>query len=154
EESAGFISYTYHLVVGSACAGVNFLLVCFLCLYFSFARRFPSKTLWLVQSLLISYVATVAANALRIFVSAHLWNADIYRQWVTPEQMHRLAGTVIYYASLLALYFALASHFGSRASTVAPLFWYVGITLGIPLVGRMVAQGTPGFATHAVWVIA
>jgi exosortase K len=154
EQGAGFISHAHHMVVGPACAGVNFFIICFLCLYFSFAKHFPNKPRWLAYSLLVSFGATIAANSLRIFVSAHLWTSDIYGPWITPEQMHRLAGTVIYYASLLALYFAIESRLGARASTVAPLFWYVGISLGIPLAGRMLAAGTPGFASHAAWVVA
>src|SRR5439155_16771651 len=138
------ISHTHHLVVGSACAGVNCSIISFLCLYFSFARRFSSKMRWLVYSLLISFGATVAANGVRIVVSAHLWDADIYGRWITPEQMHRLAGTGIYYASLLALYVAVGSRIGVRAPTTAPLLWYVAISLGVPLAGRVAAQGTPG----------
>src|SRR5262245_41936826 len=153
ERGAGFISHTHHLVVGSACAGVNFLIIAFLCLYFSFARYFSSKVRWLVYSLLISYGATIAANGLRILVSAHLWNAEIYGAWMTQERMHRLAGTVIYYASLLALYVAVESRVGARSSGTAPLFWYVGVSLGVPLAGRVVAGGASGFAGHAVWVM-
>src|SRR5262247_1434782 len=43
EQGAGFISHTHHMVVGPACAGVNFLVICFLCLYFSFAQHFSNK---------------------------------------------------------------------------------------------------------------
>jgi exosortase K len=153
EQGAGFISHTHHLVVGPACAGVNFLIVCFLCLYFSFGRHFASKTRWLVYSLLISFGATVAANALRIFVSAHLWNADFYGQWITLEGMHRLAGTAIYYASLLALYFAVESRIGVAAPKMSPLLWYISVSLGVPLAGRVFAGATPGFAAHAAWVL-
>src|SRR5262249_11368023 len=81
EQGAGFISHTHRMVVGPACAGVNFLILCFLCLYFSFARHFSSKLRWLVYSLLASFGAAVAANSLRIFLSAHLWDADIYGPW-------------------------------------------------------------------------
>lgn len=156
EQGAGFISHAHHLVVGSACAGVNFLIICFLCLYFSFARQFTNKPSWLVHSLLISFGATIAGNGLRIFVSAHLWDADIYGQWITPERMHRLAGTGIYYASLLSLYFAVGSRVGARRAraSLSPLLWYVSVSLGVPLVGRIFWQGTPGFAAHAGWVIA
>jgi exosortase K len=172
EQGAGFISHAHHLVVGSACAGVNFLVICFLCLYFSFARQYSSKPRWLVYSLLISFGATVAANGLRIFISAHLWNADIYGQWITPERMHRLAGIGIYYASLLSLYFAVASRARGQASpcrarasflkaspcraraSLSPLLWYVSVSLGVPLVGRIFSQGAPGFTVHAAWVLA
>jgi exosortase K len=153
EQGAGYISYTHHMVVGSACAGVNFLIISFLCTYFSFARHLASKTRWLLYSLVIAFAATVAANGLRIFLAAHLWNANIYGEWMTREDMHRLAGTMIYYASLLALYFAVGAAVGARAPRTSPLFWYVGISLGVPLVGRFVAGGVPGFAGHAFWVV-
>lgn len=153
EHGAGFISHAHRLVVGPACAGVNFLVICFLCLYFSFAPRATSQARWFVYSLLISFGGTVAANGLRIFVSAHLWNADIYGGWMTPELVHRLAGIGIYYASLLTLYFVVESRVGARAPRIAPLLWYVGISLGVPLAGRLVAGGAPGFAGHAAWVI-
>jgi len=153
EQGAGFISHTHHLVVGPACAGVNFLIICFLCLFFSFARYCPNKVNWLVYSLLIAFAATVAANGLRIFVAAHLRDADFYRNWITQEGMHRLAGIVIYYASLLALYYTVESRLGS-APKMAPFVWYVGITLAVPLAGRIVTQGTPAFAEHATWVMA
>jgi exosortase K len=152
EQGAGFISHTHRLVVGPACAGVNFLVIGFLCLYFSFAQRFTSRIRWFIYSLLISFGGTVVANGLRIFVSAHLWDADIYGGWMTPERLHRLAGVAIYYASLLTLYCVVASSVGTRAPRVAPLLWYVGISLGVPLAGRLVAGGTPGLAGHAAWV--
>jgi len=47
EQGAGFISHAHHMVVGPACAGVNFLIIAFLCLYFSFAKHFSSKPGWL-----------------------------------------------------------------------------------------------------------
>ena len=153
EPGAGFISHRHHLVVGSACAGVNFLIICFLCIYFSFARHFSNRARWLAASLLIAFVATIFANGLRISVSAHLWNADVYGQWITREAMHRLAGTAIYYVSLLALYLAINARLGTRAQTITPLFWYAGISLGVPLAGRLVANGQPGFAAHAASVM-
>lgn len=153
EQGAGFISHAHRLVVGPACAGVNFLVICFLCLYFSFAHRFTSRPRWFAYSLLISFGATVMANGLRIFVSAHLWDADIYGGRLTPELLHRLAGVAIYYASLLTIYCVVGSRVGTRAHRVAPLLWYVGISLGVPLAGRLVAGGTtPGLAGHAAWV--
>jgi exosortase K len=152
EPGAGFISHAHHLVVGPACAGINFLVICFLMLYFSFARRIESKARWLMKSATISFGAAIGANSLRIFVSAHLWNADIYGDWMTPERMHRVAGTAIYYASLVALYLAVEALLGLRTSRAAPLLWYVGVSLGVPLAGRIVAGGASGFVEHAAWV--
>jgi exosortase K len=154
EQGAGYISHKHHLVVGSSCAGVNFLVICFLCLYFSFARRFDSKAQWLFLSAIVAFAGTVAANGLRIFVSAHLWDATFYRTWMSAEEMHRLAGVAIYYASLLALYVAVQSRIGASAPRSAPLLWYVGISLGVPLAGRIYAGGGGDFAVHAAWVLA
>jgi hypothetical protein len=61
-------------------------------------------------------------------------------------QMHRLAGTVVYLVSLLGLYIAVESAMGVRTSRSGPLIWYVGMTLGVPLAGRVIADGPSGFA--------
>jgi len=152
EHGAGFISHAHHLVVGPACAGVNFLVICFLCLYFSFAHRVMSRPRWFVYCVLISIGGTVVANGLRIVVSAHLWDADIYGGWMTPERLHRLAGIAIYYTSLLTLYCVVGSRVDIHAPRLAPLLWYLGISLGIPLAGRLVAGRTAGLEGHAAWV--
>jgi exosortase K len=153
ERGAGFISHAHHMVVGPPCAGVNFLVICFLCVYFSFASYFPAKAKWFLVSLGIAFGGTIAANSLRIFVSAHLWDAEFYRGWLTQEDMHRVAGIAIYYASLLALYVAVESRIRARGHRLAPLAWYVAISLGVPLAGRVIAGGAPGFSGHALWVL-
>lgn len=155
EPGAGYISHAHRLVVGPPCAGINFLVICFLALYFSFARHFAEKAKWFMSSAAIAIGATIVANGVRIFVSAHLWNADIYGVWLTREILHRLAGTVLYYGSLIALYLAVEAWIGAHArhpGRVAPLFWYLGVSLGVPLVGRIVVGGPSGFAEHAAWV--
>lgn len=156
EPGAGFISHAHHLVVGPACAGVNFLVICFLALYFSFAACRASRIGWLASSAVLAYAAAIVANAFRIVVSAHLWNAEFYRGWITPEEMHRLAGTLIYYGSLLALWASVDSGFrpeARRAHRVAPLLWYLSVSLGVPLLGRFRGADTTGFAGHAAWVL-
>jgi exosortase K len=154
EPGAGFISHTHRMVVGPACAGINFLVICFLTLYFSFGRHFPSKTRWLISSAVLSLGAAIVANGLRIFVSAHLWNADIYSSWMTPERMHRVAGTAIYYASLLAFYFAVASRFGDTGGRTSVMpFCGMRASPGVPLAGRVFSEGVP-FSEHAAWVLA
>jgi exosortase K len=155
ERGTGFISYAHHLVIGPSCAGINFLIAAFLTVYFAFARLSDSRFRWLFSSAAISLGAAVAANGLRIFVTAHLWNADIYGSWLTPDRVHRLAGTVIYYSSLVALYLAIEAWSGERQLAMrraTPLLWYLGISLGVPIIGRLVAGGEPGFIEHAVWV--
>ena len=154
EAHAGYMSSDHTFLIARSCAGVNFLVICFLTLYFCFSRCFHSKLRWLMWSAALSYFAAIAANGLRIYLSAHLWIADFYLGWITQGQMHRLAGTVVYYASLIALYVVVESFMGVKASRFGPLLWYIGITLGIPLVGRIAVGGTSEFSQHAVWVVA
>lgn len=156
EPGAGFISHEHRLIVGPACAGINFLVICFLALYFSFASRHGSRTPWLASSVAIALSATVVANALRIVVSAHLWSASFHRPWLTPEEMHRAAGTVIYYGSLAALWASVDSwtRAGPRSATaLTPWCWYVGVSLGVPLAHRLYSGGPTGFSQHAVQVL-
>ena len=47
----------------------------------------------------------------------------------------------------------MAATFDSKPPSVAPLLWYVGVSIGVPLAGRIYAGGTPGFGGHAAWVI-
>jgi exosortase K len=156
EPGAGFISHAHHMVVGPACAGVNFMVICFLALYFSFAARCGGRIRWLASAIGLAFASAIIANALRIVVSSHLWNADFYLGWMTREEMHRLAGVLIYFGSLLALWMAVDSAVRAgerRANRAAPLLWYVGVSLGVPLFGRFYSADTTGYGEHAVWVL-
>ena len=53
----------------------------------------------------------------------------------------------------LALYCAVESRMRVAAPKPSPLFWYVSVSLGVPLAGRVLSGGTPGFAAHAAWVL-
>lgn len=152
EQGAGFVSHQHRLIVGPSCAGVNFFVIALLGSYFSFAGRRPSAARWLAQSVLIAYSATVLANGLRIVVVAHLWNATFYDGVLSHEDMHRLAGASVYYTSLLAVYFVLERWVRARVAISAPLWWYLGVSLGLPLAGRLVGGNPPAFAVHATWV--
>ncbi len=157
EPGAGYITHTYRLIVGPSCAGINFLVIGFLALYFSFAQRWGSRWRWLASSLAVAFAAAIVANAVRIVVSAHLWDASFYREWLGPEEMHRVAGTVIYYGALLGLWTGVdsATHVGRRRarSWIVPFSWYVGISLGVPLAHRFRAGGTTEFREHTLWVL-
>jgi len=153
EKGAGFISHTHHIVVGPACAGVNFLLICFFMLVFSFSRHFQNKLGWLFCSLLLAFATTIVTNGVRIILAVYLFEQDIYGGYITPEGLHRFVGTAIYYGSLLGVYVVVERFVGSKSRRLAPLFWYLAVTLGIPAVGRAYRANPEHFFAHAAQVV-
>ncbi len=155
-EGVGFVSHADRIVVGPACAGVNFLVICAGMLFFSFASGFESpgrKALWLLLSAGAAYAATLAANALRIAVAARLYALDPRDAGLTPEMLHRLAGTLLYSLSLLGVYLCAESWLGragrSRALPgLVPCAWYLGVTVAVPLATRAYREDPEAFLTH------
>ena len=164
EGTAGFISHSDHLVVGTACSGLNFLIVCFGALFFSFARRFQTdraRVGWLVASLALAWTATIFTNAVRVVLAAHLYQADIYGGWLTPIRLHRLLGVVLYCGARCLIHGAVARWWaspGERRGPVArvlgsPFAWYLGVAVLVPLV-RRAPQGLDARLLEHVVVVA
>jgi exosortase K len=158
ESGAGWISHDPRMVVGPACAGVNFLIVAWLALYFGCheAGRAPRRKLaWLFGSLAVAYLATVATNGVRIVLAARLFAADFYAGWTDREGAHRLLGVVLYCTVLPLLCAAAQASFGLRDATrslaarLVPFYWYLAVVLGVPLLNRAFLRDPARFAEHA-----
>ena len=143
EAGAGWISHESRMVVGPACAGVNFLIVAWLALFFSTpaARR---GLAWCAISLIAAYAATLGTNAVRIVLAARLYELPVYAGWLTPGRLHRVLGIVLYCSAL----FASCRLAGTRAK-LAPFYWYAGVVLGVPLLNRAFLRDPGRFAEHA-----
>jgi hypothetical protein len=125
-----------------------------------------------------AYFLTVGVNAVRIMLSIYLYNLDIYWGWVTPQRLHRLEGVVIYFFFLCLFYMIIKkgmhhvlgkisgiqkSDFPKNYSAydynrwvcalLIPLFWYVLITLGVPLVNTAYRGNPARFAEHGAMVL-
>jgi len=138
EAGAGFISHRSHMVVGVACAGVNFLVASWLALYFSLEPRYNSlrtKLLCVVGSLFAAYLASVTANGLRIMLAAHLYEWPVYAGGWTPARAHRVLGIVLYCTVLLVLC-SVAERGASRRCGSSALLWYTGVVVALPLANR------------------
>jgi exosortase K len=143
ESGAGYISHGRHLVVGPACAGLNFLVIAFAALFFSLAhhqRGARRRAGWLLASLALAYVATVLTNTVRVVLAARLYELDLYGSLVTPARLHRLMGTVLYVASLLGLYTVAERLVDGGAPAqrspwrrLVPLGFYLAVALVVPL---------------------
>lgn len=161
EPGAGFISHAPRMVVGPPCAGVNFMVVAWLALYFCAQARFGgarAKLGWLLASGLAAYLATIATNGARIVLAAHLFDATFYAGAITKARVHRLLGIALYCSVLLVV-----CHAAQRATSttarhplqrLAPLGWYVAVVLVVPLLNRGFARGPERFAEHALSTLA
>jgi len=148
-QGAGYISHAYRMVVGPACAGVNFLIISFLAVLLS--RRMAGVRdgiCGLLIAIVAAYAATILTNALRIILAAHLFQLG-GAGWLTPERIHRLAGVVIYCVAVVTLCRALTP--GGR-SLIVPLACYVAVAIGIPLFNG--AARNRVFVEHALVVTA
>jgi exosortase K len=158
---AGYITHEYRMVVGPACAGVNFFIIAILALYFSFQGRFAGlvrKALWLIEAVALAYAATIASNGLRILGAAHLYTLDVHGSYWNPERLHRMLGTLIYCASLFALCAVVGRFAGDKAAgresalvaRLVPLGSYVGVAVGVPLLNRAYVHN-PGRSWNMRW---
>lgn len=105
----GFVSFSRGIRIAPACAGINFMIICFAALLFPLVHRLPGRAVklsWLWLSLAVAYLATLLTNTARILISIRLYGAAIYGEWLTPERVHRLAGTTMYIIVLVMVYLA------------------------------------------------
>lgn len=156
----GFLSRSHNVIIAPACAGINFLIICFSALFFPLLSRFEKRATrftWLALSLCASYMITLCVNTLRIIISIYLYGAHIYNGWITPERVHRLEGILVYVCFLIVVYLA-AERLTRRRPAAAPLpivralcvplAWYVLIAVVIPLLNVHGSQRGPGFTEH------
>ena len=178
EDGAGFVNRENRIIIAPSCAGVNFLIIAFCMAAFSGFHHLKSsrlKIFWLGNSAAWAYVLTIAVNAFRIVASIHMYNADIYYHGLTPERLHRIEGIFIYLFFLCLFYMALnkiirfwsrdpenkqkkwirqyQASIGSGHAAVIPLFWYLMISLGIPLLNRSYHKNGPQFVEHCLFIL-
>lgn len=167
ESYTGYMSSDRTFVIAASCAGVNFLITSFLML--SLRRVWQDRTTkiaWRFFAVvaLAAYLATIIANTVRIS-SALLLRRMPVEIGLSPDQLHRFEGILIYFGFLLLLFLLsekLSEGTGAASSCAAgsgfmrplffPLLIYYATTLGIPLANGAYRQGLD-FLEHAVFVL-
>ena len=160
ESYAGYMSSDHRFVIAVPCAGVNFLITAFVMIAVRrlWRQRLAAPVWYTIPvAAVIAYVATLIANAARIFVALELraWSVEV--SWLTNNQLHRLEGIVVYFGFLLLLFLLLErfdSHKPVRLTRVLifPVLIYYAITLGVPLANGAYRQGT-AFWEHSLFVL-
>ena len=107
ESYAGYINSDHSFLIAASCAGVNFLITAFLMLSLGHLWRNRSQSLswkFVPYAALISYLATLMANTVRITTALQLRSMRIESGLLSPAQLHRFEGIFVYFGFLLLLY--------------------------------------------------
>lgn len=180
EPHAGYVSHDLRFLIAASCSGINFMMIAVGMLFFSFLHRISVhkvlQSLWLPFSLILAYCYTILTNAVRILIAIYLplylKKQGLLPALLSPDTLHTLIGTVVYFSSLLFFYSltdkvinkrilpssckyctAEATHSLLCRSTLLPLFWYVGIVLGLPLFSRILQRNFSGFGSYTLLVL-
>lgn len=166
EARAGYMNAERTFVIAAPCAGVNFLITAFLLLSLGRlrgARAGGAGWRFIPLAALCAYLATLAANAVRISAALQARASPRGAGWLSPDQFHRLEGIVTYFGFLLLLFVldeklcSGGAHGEARAAsparkTFAPLLVYYATTLGLPALNGA-HRGGAGFWEHALFVL-
>jgi exosortase K len=176
EPGQGYLSRERFFLIAKACAGINFMIAAFGMVAVVRGRRVRSCRAAagvLLMCGLASYSAAVCVNASRIAVAMWLAEHPAGFAGLTALQVHRVQGIACYFAGLLLLY-QLVQYSDRRSECVSPgadeacppkharigrcegvvpLFWYLVITVAVPLANGA-ASGGKLFVEHTLFVVA
>jgi exosortase K len=168
ESYAGYVNSERTFVIAASCAGVNFLIMAFLLLTLRKLWRCRSQSVswsFIPIAAVFAYVATLAANTVRISTALRMHRAHIEFDWLSPAELHRFEGIFIYFGSLLFLYLIserLSKPAEARSESSSewirfalwPLLIYYATTLGIPLTtGAYRGTAPADFFEHSIFVL-
>lgn len=165
ESGVGYVSTAARYAIIPACSGLNFFVVAFGALSWILAARASGKLSGLAAtwgaSAALALALTWVANATRLSLCVAMHVRGSRLPWLSAEDSHRLVGMFVYLSALF-----LAARLASRSASPAgeasgsgaqvalgiAACWYLGFTLGLPLVNG--AGRRADFGAHALWVLA
>ena len=104
-------------------------------------------------SIAASYVAAVMINAVRISIAMWLAAHPLTLSSLTPADIHRLEGIVVYFGGLVLLYELVRRvDRGAFPHLALPLACYYAITLAVPFLNGAARTGD-AFLPHALVVL-
>ena len=160
EPGYGWVDVRHQVVIAPVCAGVNFLITALCMSSFQLIWK-TAKPAKLLAGLGIAagsaYALTVITNAMRIKLAVALFEPPLDAGWLTPDMLHRIAGTAVYY-TVLSLYFCMVDYCLTEQPSAhpllltMPLFWYLLLSLGVPFANHAFANNPEQFISHALSV--
>ena len=98
----------------------------------------------------MAYAATIITNTVRICVALRLQELRGEITWLSPNQLHRAEGIIVYFGFLWLLY--VMTDRASKLRIVFPLSVYYATTLGLPILNGAYRQGLE-FWEHSFFVL-
>ncbi len=156
----GYVNHTYQFVIARSCCGMQFMIITIATLLFPFIPQMDTtqkKIRWMISILPASYILTILVNIIRILLSIYLpviMQKSLSGSFLTSARLHTLIGTFVYFTSLFLIYH-LAGLLSRRSfpKILPPVFFYLALVLGIPLLNRSWQNGEKQFAEYAFLVI-
>jgi exosortase K len=176
EPGQGYLSRERFFLIAKACAGINFMIAAFGMVAVVRGRRALSCRAAagvLLTSVLASYSAAVCVNAVRITIAMWLAAYPVGFVGMTAAKIHRVEGIACYFGGLVLLY-QLVQYVDKGSERVSPgaegacppkharigrcegrvpLFWYLVITVAVPLANGAASAGKV-FVEHTLYVLA
>ena len=163
EAGYGYVNLAHRLVISKSCTGVNYLLAVFSLLTFTLVPviRGQRRKLLLIGALAAcAYGVTVLVNSLRIALGVALHEGGFAWGWLDAGRIHRLAGIVVYFLSLVGVHAVgrqavryAQGGTGVSPLLMAPLLSYGLVALAIPLANGAFAARPRLFAEHCAWIV-
>ena len=122
DPAKGYVNFENAVVIGTSCAGVNYLIIALCMTVFSSVPRFREHKLPAFALLILAaYAVTVMVNAFRIISGIVLLRTANHFSFAMTDAVHEAAGIFVYF-SFLALYYvslqALLSRIGEKTRVV------------------------------------
>ncbi len=172
---AGYVRWDRRITIAPACAGVNYLIMAFGLAVAAFLHRWSTiagRAAWLLLACLGAYLLTVVVNAIRILAAIALYEHEVAWGWLTPERLHLLTGTIVYFAALILYYRGLHRIMGAKCLSGKTCFWsppawlpwawYLIGAIAVPTL-HLLFQGRPwpgleyalsvGAGSAAIWLL-
>ena len=141
--SGEWLNVENNIAIIKSCSGINFMILSL----FVYAKRYqpvvvPSRGRRnilmmtgrdIVICLLAAWCATLTVNAIRIVVAIQLYRYEITFAGLSPDQLHRIAGVVIYFPALWLQFHLFGRIRNVHAGIIAALF-YLGLLIFVPLI--------------------
>lgn len=180
QPQTGYVNHALRFIIAASCSGVQFMIITFATLLYSFVHRMRSRRgryYWIGLCLGGSYLFTVFVNGIRIVLSVYLPHylagLIMHCRFMTPERLHTMIGIVTFVSGLFIIYFIAdyatqkinkktnclpAKGFICVCKWMPPMFWYFFIALGIPFLNQAYQHEGAKFIEYAmlmaaVWMV-
>lgn len=151
ELNIGYVNHEHRFIIATSCAGINFMIIVFATIYFTFVSQFDNRIKWLGFSFVFSYFYTIFINGIRIALSIY---APMYIKFISNKTLHTALGTVIFFLALLLAYKIINNYFiKAPYKNFIPIVYYMIITIFVPLLIRFYNRNFNGFFNHCLIII-